>query len=292
MIRNVITKTASFLLRGIEFYFQEKWPHPKHSPVQHEPTFLFIFTPPYSGSTALAKVLNSAPSSMMLLPNGEGQWLVPGLRRKDRWQPDKYVDWSSVKAVWMSRVRMVEELVGKVELVVEKSPSNLVRSSQLLKHFPRHEVIVFNRNPYANCASILYRQYKRNIKSEARRMDLLTHLAERWVFRSEYARELINLKNPAHFTYEEFCRNTGLVIEQAISRIPLLNGASTDLELSIKDYAPRKIADQNNRQISQLSPEEKEAIGHALSDHEDLLQFFGYTSKWEEDIEKGGACGA
>ncbi len=50
----------------------------------NQPHFLFIITPPYSGSTAISGVLNSSHRTMILQKSGEGQWLVPGLCEKDR----------------------------------------------------------------------------------------------------------------------------------------------------------------------------------------------------------------
>ena len=78
------------------------WPRPEYDK-NNEPFFIFIVTPPYSGSTALCKVLNTSHRSMLLAPNGEGQNLVPGLCNTDRWQPGLDVDYESVRAVWLSK---------------------------------------------------------------------------------------------------------------------------------------------------------------------------------------------
>jgi hypothetical protein len=160
------------------------WPKPQASQISSDPRYLFIFTPPYSGSTALAKILNSTPGSMILNGRAEGQWLIPGLCTNDRWDPWKYIDWESVKLVWSSRVALVEEMVAPVELVIEKSPPNLVRSNALLECFPKHEVLVFNRNPYGYCSSILYRQHQPEAKTLAQRAEILELMAHEWVYRS------------------------------------------------------------------------------------------------------------
>lgn len=276
---NQMSRKKKSLLRIVKrHYLPEEWPRPGYSKIEHEPTFLFLFTPPYSGSTALAKILNSAHSSMMLHPKGEGQWLIPGLCKSDRWEPEKKIDWSSVKAVWMSRVRMVEELVGRVDLVIEKSPPNLARSAGFLDQFPNHEIIVFNRNPYANCASILYRRYQPESKSEGERIAILKDLAQNWLSRASYAQKIIKDHSPVSFTYEEFCGDVEATVSKITEKIPLLEGICPELEINVKDYPPQRISDQNKRQIAKLSEKEREAIGQVLKGNEELLNLFGYTA--------------
>jgi hypothetical protein len=288
----MIAKTKSLLRRIRNDYYPPEWPQPCHSPLENEPTFLFLFTPPHSGSTALAKMLNSASSSMVLTGKCEGQWLVPGLCKLDRWEPEKRIEWQSVKSVWMSKVRMVEELIGRVDLVIEKSPPNLVRSEQLLRHFPNHEIMVFNRNPYANCASALYRHHDPVDKSEDDRIEILKGLAAAWATRSDYAKTIIDLHDPIAFTYEEFCADVDSTMRTTMERIPLLKGINPDLQMKVKDYAPQRISDQNKRQISKLSERELETIAETFRKHEVLLNSFGYTSDWKKDVEQGGAGNA
>lgn len=283
------SKTKSFVRKIQRDDTPEEWPHPFCPQVEHEPTFLFVFTPPNSGSTALAKILNSAHSSMTLKKNGEGQSLIPGLHKSGRWNPEMKIDWSSVKAVWMSKVRMVEELVGRIDFVIEKSPPNLVRSAQLLEQFPKHEIIVFNRNPYANCASLLYRHHQPDLKSEDERIATLKVLAKKWLIRAGYAKNIITHHSPVTFTYEELCGDVAATVAKIKEQIPLLEGISPELEIKVKDYPPQKISDQNKRQIANLSEREKEAIGESFKEHEELLNSFGYTSDYTEDVEQGGA---
>jgi hypothetical protein len=268
------------------------WPMPHSRSLENEPTFLFVFTQPYSGSTALAKILNSAPWSMALQSRCEGQWLVPGMCKSDRWKTDKQIEWKSVRSVWLSKVRMVEDLVGRVDLVIEKSPPNLVRSAQILENFPNHEIMVFNRNPYANCASMLYRNHSPENKSEDQRIQLVKKLAKWWAFRSSYAKKIIEFHNPVAFTYEEFCADVASTMIGAMEKIPLLKGINPNLQIRVKDYAPQGISDQNKRQISKLSEKELEMIGETLKQNEALLNSFGYTSEWKKDIEQGGAGNA
>lgn len=79
----------------------------------------------------MAKILNTSHRTVLLENRGEGQWLVPGLCQEDRWNPDKQVDYASVRAVWMNRFQMLKQFTPGADVVVEKSPPNMVRLEQL-----------------------------------------------------------------------------------------------------------------------------------------------------------------
>ena len=70
------------------------WPIPSYNK-KDEPHFLFIITPPYSGSTALAKFLNTSSKISIFGNKAEGQWLIPGMCQKNRWENNKYIDYDS-----------------------------------------------------------------------------------------------------------------------------------------------------------------------------------------------------
>ena len=265
------------------------WPKPEGEPLLSDPLFLFIFTPPHSGSTALAQVLNSAPGTTFLEERAEGQWLVPGMCESPRWNPARFIDWNSVRAVWMAQLRHVESLVGRREVVIEKSPPNLVRVDALLETFPHHEVVVFNRNPFAFCASVLYRNYDVRKLPAAGRAAILRREIQSWISCSAILRKHAEALRSIRFSYEEFCANPDRWIDLLAERIPILGAARTDQAVAVKDYQPQPIVDQNRRQIGKLLPEERELIGKELGLHEDLARFFGYTSDWNKPIELGGA---
>lgn len=248
----------------------------------HDPTFLFVFTLPYSGSTALAQVLSSAPGSMLLHPTGEGQALIRGLRGEERWSPDKPVNWESVRAVWTHRIHTVAEEDGPVKLVVEKSPPNMVRAAGLLQLFPKHQIIATNRNPYAFCASSMYRSHDTDSLSEEERSQVLRSLAARWISCSRQIKDIVETHAPLFFTYEEFCDDVAATLARAVERIPALEGASADARVEVKDYTARPISNQNQRQVALLSEKDRAVIGKVLRSEEALLSFFGYSPTWGE----------
>ena len=226
---------------------------------------------------------------MILHKRGEGQWLVPGLCKNSRWDPTKKVDWESVTATWLSRISMVEDLVGKIDVIIEKSPPNIVRAEQLVKAFPNNTLVTFNRNPYASCSSTLYRQHSPEKKTELERISTLRKIAADWVFRTTWIKKWIDTFSVVNFTYEQFCASPRLHIESVIDVLPSLKGIDVSKSFMIKDYPSQGISNQNKRQIGNLSEREKAEIGAELSTHESLLNFFGYTSVWDKLIEEGGA---
>lgn len=225
---------------------------------------------------------------MVLQERAEGQWLLQGLSGQDRIDPDKEVNWKSVEAVWLSQVEMVERLVGTMDVIIEKSPSNIVRADQLVKAFPNNKIVTFNRNPYANYSSVVYRHHSPDSKTEDERINLARIGASRWISRSTWIKRWIDQLDAVSLTYEQFCSDPQLQMKRITDMVPL-NGIDVDYSIKVKDYPTQKISNQNARQIAKISEGELVAMGEVLSPHEELLQFFGYTSVWQEDMENGGA---
>jgi hypothetical protein len=252
-----------------------EWPLPKFD-AGNQPHFLFIITPPYSGSTALAQLLNTSHRTMILQERGEGQWLIPGLCASDRWEQGKAVNYDSVRAVWLNKFQEVQRLVQNVDVVIEKSPPNMMRIDRLSAQFERCSFLANNRNPYANCASTLYRKSDAENIGRDRRLSVLNDSLEKWIARSRRIRELVLRLGIPLITYEEFCRSPA----SAISRIDLPDGVADtmnpDAEIKVKDYRRQRIANQNDRQIANLTDGEIDSLSKALAREEELLSFFGY----------------
>lgn len=257
---------------------QDPWPRPNYKPLAHDPVFLFILTPPYSGSTLLARILNTASHSMVLTRNGEGRHLVPGMRDDFGREPEYDYDWESIKATWYQQIGMVEQLTGHVEVVIDKSPTHLARAEQLRQHFPRSVFFAFNRNPYANCSSILYRRRNPENMTPEERLHTLTDIARHWISRSQYIRKWVETWDLLFFSYEAFCADPQGHVEKIQTLCPQLTGVDATKPVKIKDYPLQGIIDQNERQIGRLSEEDQSSIRKQLLEHEDLLTFFGYNA--------------
>jgi hypothetical protein len=264
------------------------WPRPAYR-VDGEPHFLFILTPPYSGSTALAQILNTCHGTAFLHRKAEGQWLVPGLRAEDRWDPHKEIDWTSVRAVWMERIELVRSLVGRVDLIIEKSPPNLVRLDGLIDTFPNHTLLAFNRNPFARCSSVLCRKPDPTRLTEPGRFRVLEDIAERWLVQAKWIRKWIEEKGIPFFTYESFCADPAACIAPLADRLPLLSNVDISSNIRVKDYQPQKLANQNVRQIAMLRCDDILAIAKVLRKDAELVAFFGYDPSGRDEFRQAAA---
>ncbi|NBC26851.1 MAG: sulfotransferase family protein [Bacteroidetes bacterium] len=254
---------------------KELWPTPQYDR-NDQPHFLFIVTPPFSGSTALCKLLNSGNRTMLLHERGEGQWLVPGLCSDDRWESEMTVDVSSVKASWISRYQEIKKLVSAVDVVIEKSPPNMMRLEKLVDCFDDVSLLANNRNPYANCASILYRNFDTRSLSRDERLSTLDRLAADWLHRSRKILSLIQHFDIPLITYEQFCEDPSSVIDLLDFPDAVTESIDPHATIEVKDYGAIPVSNQNHRQISQLTAEDIRAISSRLRKERDLLHDFGY----------------
>ena len=268
-------KTLKQMLRTLYLRTRPRWPTPRYNE-NNQPHFFFLITPPFSGSTAIAKLLNTSQRTMTLTSNGEGQWLVPGLCEQDRWNPNKKVDYESVKAVWLNVFQKEKKQNPHVEVVIEKSPPNMIRIEQLSSQFTDYSFLANNRDPYANCASILYRNYDPDNISSTKRKELLEQLAKAWLMRSNKLKEFITNHEVPLLTYEQFCQKPSSILEV----LELPEGVSDTIDINakikVKDYKVQSISNQNERQISNLTNSDIESIGFILKNESALLNFFGY----------------
>jgi len=242
-----------------------------------QPEFLFIITNPFSGSTALAMILNSSPYSMVLTEKAEGQWLVTSLCDDDRWNPDKAVDWDLVARTWYQRYQAVNQLVGTIDVIIEKSPPNMVRLDKLLTVFPNSQCLSFIRNPYASCSSHLFRRYSLESLDVNDREKRVAELASAWLVRSGYIRRAIDDMHLLNFTYEDFCAKTEECIVRILALCPELGTVDYSAEIRVKDYPAQGISNHNSRQIGHLIDSDIDCITKVLGTNPDLLEYFGYT---------------
>jgi hypothetical protein len=255
---------------------EPRWPKPEYDRTADEPHFLFLVTPPFSGSTAVARILTTSPEATALHETCEGQWLVPGLSEADRWDPGKRVDYKSVKAVWLHEYQKRAEVQPELKVVVEKSPPNTVRLEAIISLFKDVSFLAMNRDPYANCSSILHRHFRTSELTLIERKEKLKAIAERWIFRSKTLMGLARQYNMPVVSYESFCENPAYLIR--FLRLPKSVIETIDFEarVNIKDYGVRGISNHNSRQIWMLSDADIEHIQEAISPHDDVIQFFGY----------------
>jgi hypothetical protein len=253
------------------------WPVPSYDE-SVQPHFLFIITPPYSGSTALCQLLNTSERSMLLDPRGEGQWLIPGLSKTDRWDSSKKVDYNSVRAVWLEKYQQTLRSNPAIDVVIEKSPPNMVRMEALSSLFDSCSFLANNRNPYANCASILYRHHDADNMEANMRLEFLGKQAHDWLMRSATIRDLISRLDVPLITYEKFCENPAAVLPLLRTPPGVAETINPEAEVQVKDYPSLTISDQNARQTAKLSSFEINHLTRIFTEQADLLAYFGYQT--------------
>ncbi|MEO1348086.1 MAG: sulfotransferase, partial [Cyanobacteria bacterium J06635_15] len=205
-----------------------------------------------------------------------------GMCADDRWNSDKKIDWDSVRAVWLKKFQVTNTLVQNIDFIIEKSPPNIVRLDQLIKVFPKYTLIAFNRDPFANCSSRLFRHYKPAAMGQEERLKLIKTLASKWVFRSRWVRQWMTQMPVISFTYEDFCASPEGCLSQLTDKIPQFKTIDVNKQIKVKDYQKQVIKNQNEQQISKLTLEDIDAISEVLITDSELVRFFGYSPTKEE----------
>ena len=268
-ISGLITKT----LRLLSSKYRRSWPLPP-TRNQQEPTVVFLITPQYSGSTALAKTLETGPEVGILQERAEGQWLIPGMCGSTRWNPDKFIDYHSVRQVWMHEFEKLRKANPQITTFVEKSPPNINRHDRLVQVFPKNISIANNRNPYAYCASILKRQGDDSRKDKS---VFLAKTSKDWIARSLTIQNLILKQQIPLITYEKFCEDPGALAFAIKKNFNIDLNLNLNVKISVKGGQLEPIINRNESQISELTMLDIETINKQLTARPDILDFFGYS---------------
>ncbi|MEM7120931.1 MAG: sulfotransferase [Pseudomonadota bacterium] len=251
--------------------------------------WLIILTMPNSGSTALARLLMTANSTIALTEQCEGEWLIPSMSNlRHRWDEDLRLSMSRVRARWMWRLRAMK--TGSPKLVIEKSPPNMVRIDRIraaLAPMAAHTVVLV-RDPYAVCES-WHRRYGREQLSRTSltalqhvdsERDYFRLLGECWVQRGTYLVEQLP-KALSVVRYEELVMDPGAVTAELAKKIPMLSDVQSNAEVRVKDYAAQALTDMNSQQIDALTTEQIDAITCGLERGIDTVKALGYTLRHE-----------
>lgn len=258
--------------------FFKKWPI-KNNKIDPEPHFIFLLTPPNSGSTAIARVFNTSQKVGLLKENGEGQWLIRGLY-ENRWNEKKVINKDSIKSVWEDKYYKLKKYNPKIEFIFEKSPPNIIRIRELCNLFPNNTLLANNRDPYANISSIFfgYQSKKQisNLKVHEREKKIHEITLE-WIYRSEIIKDEVIKNNIPLITYEQFCNNP-TILNTLLSNIPATSSIALnyDGKIKVKKYGFKMITNFNEQQISNLDKSDISIISNTLEENHDILSFFGY----------------
>jgi len=245
--------------------------------------WLFVATFANGGSTALAKLLVSAPSAVLLHENGEAQWLVPHMTAQGQaYDAGIAIDWPAVRRIWLDELRKKQQPC----VVVEKSPPHLVRMRALLSAFADMPMTLLRltRDPYAVCASWAKRHSPDDLAAdwgaETRGLnpESAVYFERLGALYGHRARLMVELGDVTDVTvsYERLAADPHAALAPLIERLPLLANLDPDAEISIKDYPPQRIANMNKRQIAWLTADQTHAISRGLTPYESAVNALGY----------------
>ena len=118
--------------------------------------WLLLLAFPNGGSTAMAKLLLTAPGAIALNGGAEGQWLVPEMSApRVRWDPNSDFDYEAIRERWLAAAELAAGPLTRIPLVIEKSPPNMCRYQRIIGMLDgmKTDLVVMTRDPFATCAS-------------------------------------------------------------------------------------------------------------------------------------------
>jgi hypothetical protein len=231
------------------------------------PKYLFILSPPASGSTLLHELIcrSDAVSPNNTVGTREGQTLsdVRGMMYDvgDRWDPNLEIDWAFVKQAWHKIWN------SKKPILLEKSPPNLMRAPDIANAFQPASFICLVRNPYA-CAERAKQQG-----------DNLTTTAESLVVQLKKQQEnLVRLENTLLLTYEEICDSTNEVLTRLSGFLPELGTLDASGEFKSPNLvgSALPITNLNDRKIANLNQRDLDMLNAVFEPNRAVLVHFGY----------------
>lgn len=110
--------------------------------------YLFILSPPFSGSTVLWRLLQTSMQVSALPDEGQKLPELEAMMRAEPWNPEREFDWQRVGEVWHSYWDLDRPVL------LEKSPPHLCRFRALDAAFQPAWYILLLRDPLATCEAL------------------------------------------------------------------------------------------------------------------------------------------
>lgn len=246
--------------------FFNKWSRLVNPRIENK--YLFILSPPYCGSTLLNELISTSPNVSVNNPFGtrEGQSL-PTVKKMmfehdRRWDTTLDFDWQFIKKEWSKYWDRSKAIL------LEKSPPNIIRATSIHEAFPNSYFIIFYRNPYAHCESLMRRN---NVTPGS--------AAEFAVQCLEYQRNnMLSKLNSISVSYEHLTTMPEKFRAQLLEFIPAIETIKFDHEFSAHNFKGKKmgIINLNREKINKLSQVQLDKINEVFLKHQEVLDFFAY----------------
>ena len=230
--------------------------------------FLFILSPPFSGSTLLNQILST--SSNISCNNNiglrEGQHLPIACKimfHDDRWDIQKQFPWQTIKRIWIKYWDLSKAVL------LEKSPPNIIRAISIQKHFTDCKFICLVRNPYAQIEGKIRRHEKGVTEATG---EILFYLKTQ-------QKNIEQLKSVLYLSYEELTNHPEVAKERIIEFIPKLSDISITQEYkahNFKTSSKMGIVNLNKEKIDKLTDDQITIINSIFEKEKEVLEYFGY----------------
>ena len=236
--------------------------------------YLFILSPPYSGSTLITKLIGTSKNaSIFSSPQSEGQKLkdLKEIMMVDyRWNKSIKFPWKKIKEIFLQNWDLTKPIL------VEKSPPNIIKTDDIIQEFQPVFFIITIRNPYTWTQS-----YSRRSKN-----DNFSKIARRWIFHAKHQmKNITNLKNSLFFKYEDLTNNPEKISTEIKNYLSELNDINYKEKIEvhsiigsepefIKHY--NSIVNLDHLVISKLSLNNIHEINDVLKENKNIMNFFSY----------------
>lgn len=227
-------------------------------------TYLFILSPPFSGSTMLYQILSTSPYVTKF--SSEGQFIGPikSIMRERPWDENKKMPWEKIKKAWHKKWDL------RKPFLAEKSPPNLLRAKVIEEQFQPSYFIILMRNPYAFCEGFTRR------KGES-----YEEAAKFWIKCALFQKKNINeLSSHLFISYEELVEYPNDVKQNILAYLPGLYDISVDQPFkakTIEGTISTNIKNYNEKKIRKLPKNAIQTINQTLLSYKDLVNDFNYN---------------
>ena len=238
--------------------------------------YLFILSPPYSGSTVLWRLIQTSGNVSSMATEGQFVDSVRPIMRADPWNASVRLPWQRIKDEWSKHWDP-----GR-PIHMEKSPPNLIRADEIENVFQPAHFVALHRDPYAICEGLNRRRGDPPMEGTEnwKRDAAVLRAANLWV---RFSRALIenirDRRHIMHFTYEQLTAHPEETAARLASFLPEL--ADVDVNTKLRSHAVsgtgnRRLVNMNAQKFKMLRRRDIDIINGVLEKQRDILHFFGY----------------
>lgn len=255
--------------RNIYFFFVRQFISTKNLFFRKKKnTFLFILSPPFSGSTLLNQILSTSSNISCNNEIGlrEGQHLPIAhniMFNDNRWDVQKQFPWQTIKKIWMKYWDLSKAVL------LEKSPPNIIRAIEIEKHFTNCKFICLVRDPYAQIEGKIRRHEKEIVEATK---EILFYLKIQ-------QKNIKQLKNVLLLSYEELTNSPEIAKDKIIEFVPTLSDINTKQQYkahNFKTSSKMGIVNLNKEKIEKLTDKQIILINSIFEKEKEVLEYFDY----------------